>query len=62
MTTLRSRAYARIMDLVSEGEIEGLVDGAKSIYLDGTPLQNADGSFNFQNVTYDTRCPSATAA
>ncbi len=55
MTTLRSRAYARIMDLVSEGEIEGLVDGAKSIYLDGTPLQNADGTFNFQNVTYDTR-------
>lgn len=55
MTTLRSRAYARILDLVSEGEIEGLVDGAKSIYLDGTPLQNADGSFNFENVTYDTR-------
>lgn len=55
MTTLRSRAYARTMDLVSEGEIEGLVDGAKSIYLNGTPLQNPDGSFNFQNVTYDSR-------
>jgi predicted phage tail protein len=55
MTTLQSRAYARILDLVSEGEIEGLVNGAKSIYLDGTPLQNADGSFNFENVTYDTR-------
>lgn len=55
MTTLQSRAYARILDLVSEGEIDGLVNGAKSIYLDGTPLQNADGSFNFENVTYDTR-------
>lgn len=55
MTTLRSRAYARVLDLVSEGEIEGLADGAKSIYLNGTPLQNADGSFNFQNVTYDNR-------
>lgn len=60
MTTLRSRAYARILDLVSEGEIEGLVDGAKSIYLDGTPLQNADNSFNFQNVTYDTRTGTNT--
>lgn len=53
--TLRSRAYARVLDLVSEGEIEGLVDGAKSIYLNGTPLQNADNSFNFQNVTYESR-------
>lgn len=60
MTTLRSRAYARILDLVSEGEIEGLVDGAKSIYLDGTPLQNPDGSFNFQNVSYDTRTGTNT--
>lgn len=55
MTTLQSRAYARILDLVSEGEIEGLVNGAKSIYLDGTPLQNPNNSFNFENVTYDTR-------
>lgn len=52
---LRSKAFARVLDLVSEGEIEGLVDGAKSIYLDGTPLQNADGSFNFQDVDYTTR-------
>lgn len=58
--TLRSRAYARILDLVSEGEIEGLVDGAKSIYLDGTPLQNPDNSFNFQNVSYDTRTGTNT--
>lgn len=55
MTTLRSRAYARVLDLVSEGEIEGLVDGAKSIYLNGTPLQNANGTFNFENVTFETR-------
>lgn len=53
--TLRSKAYARILDLVSEGEIEGLVNGAKSIYLNGTPLQNADNSFNFQEVTFETR-------
>lgn len=55
MSDLQSRAYAQILDLVSEGEIEGLVDGAKSIYLNGTPLQNPDNSFNFENVTFDTR-------
>ena len=53
--TLRSKAFARVLDLVAEGEIEGLVNGAKSIYLNGTPLQNADNTFNFQNVTYATR-------
>jgi predicted phage tail protein len=55
MTDLRSRAYARTLDAVSEGEIVGLVNGAKSIYLDGTQLQNDDGSYNFENVTFDTR-------
>jgi len=55
MSTLRSRAFANILDLVSEGEIEGLVNGAKSIYLNGTPIQNPDNSFNFQDVNYDTR-------
>lgn len=52
---LRSRAFARIVDLVSEGEIVGLVNGAKSIYFNGTPLENADNSRNFENVTYDAR-------
>lgn len=55
MSNLRSRAYARILDLVSEGENEGLVDGAKSIYLNGTPLQNENGTFNFDNVTFEQR-------
>lgn len=50
--TLKSSSYAQVLDLISEGEIGGLVDGAKSIYLDDVPLQNPDGSFNFSNVTY----------
>ena len=54
-TTLQSRAFAQVLDLVSEGEIVGLVDGAKSIYLNGTVLENADGSRNFQNVTFEGR-------
>lgn len=55
MSDLRSKAFANVLDLVSEGEIGGLVDGQKSIYLNGTPLQNADGSLNFQSVSYDSR-------
>lgn len=52
---LVSDDFATILDLVSEGEIEGLVAGLKSIYLDDVPLQNADGSFNFSGVTVETR-------
>lgn len=53
--TLRSDSLARILDLVSEGEIEGLVNGAQSIYFDGTQLQDGSGNFNFQGVTWDQR-------
>lgn len=53
--SIRSRAYARVVDLVSEGEIVGLVDGLKSIYLDDTPLQAENGSFNFSGVVVQTR-------
>jgi hypothetical protein len=51
---LRSKAFAKIIDLVSEGEIVGLTNGLKSIYLDGVALQNADNSYNFQNVSIGT--------
>lgn len=53
--SLRSKAFAQVVDLVSEGEIQGLVDGLKSIYLDKTPIQNADGTYNFTGVTVQTR-------
>lgn len=49
--TLRSRQYAKVIDLVSEGEIGGLVNGARSIFLDDTPLQNDSGTYNFQGLT-----------
>ena len=47
--TLSSEQFASILDLLCEGEIEGLDDGGRSIFLDNTPLQNADGSFNFDD-------------
>ena len=53
--TLRSKSFARVLDAIGEGEIEGLVNGLSSIYLDGTRLQAADGSFNFEGVQVDLR-------
>ena len=53
--SLRSRQYARVLDLVSEGEIVGLVNGMKSVFLDDTPIQNPDGTLNFTGVTMETR-------
>ena len=53
--SLDSRQYANVIDLISEGEIEGLADGFKSIFLNNTVLQNPDGTYNFQDVTIYTR-------
>jgi hypothetical protein len=53
--SLNSKQYAQVLDLISEGEIEGLKNGHQSIFLDNTPLQNANGTYNFQNVTIATR-------
>lgn len=50
--SLRAKATARLIDVLGEGEIVGLVDGARSIFLDDTPLQNPDGSTNFRGVTW----------
>ncbi len=53
--SLHSTARARILDLISEGEIRGLVAGNQSIYLDQVPIQNADGTINFPGVRVETR-------
>jgi len=49
--TLRSRARYKIVDVISEGPVKGLVNGAQSIYLDDTVVQNRDGSYNFPNFS-----------
>ncbi|MEQ1137589.1 TipJ family phage tail tip protein [Acinetobacter seifertii] len=51
----QSKTYIKVLYGLAEGEIEGLANGLQSIYLDETPLQNADGSFNFENVKVDFR-------
>lgn len=50
--TLRSRQYANLVDLLCEGEIKGLVNGLQSVYLNDTPIQNPNGSMNFNTVSY----------
>jgi len=44
---LKSKQIARVIDLLSEGPIVGPVDGAKSIYFDGVPVESDDGTPNF---------------
>lgn len=53
--SLHSVATARILDLVSEGEIVGLVNGMQSVYLSETPMQNPDLTLNFPGVNLDER-------
>ncbi|KZP78857.1 host specificity protein J [Enterobacter hormaechei] len=51
---LQSVAKAKILMVLGEGEFAGGLT-ARDIYLDGTPLQNADGSQNFSGVLWEFR-------
>ncbi|MFZ5049996.1 host specificity protein J [Enterobacter kobei] len=51
---LQSVAKAKILAALGEGEFAGQLT-AKDIYLDGTALENADGSQNFSGVTWEFR-------
>lgn len=51
----QSKTFINIMYGLGEGEIAGLANGYKSIYLEDTPLQNDNGEFNFPNVKVDFR-------
>ena len=53
--SLHSVSYANVLDMLSEGPIEGLVNGLQSVYLDGTPVQNENGTLNFDGVKFDFR-------
>ncbi|MDH2052842.1 host specificity protein J [Achromobacter marplatensis] len=62
--SLHSTAFARIIDLVSEGEVfgptHGLSGALRDVYLDGTPVANADGTLNIQNISIDFRTGTQT--
>lgn len=51
---LQSVAKAKILVALGEGEFAGQLT-AKDIYLDGTSLENADGSQNFSGVAWEFR-------
>ncbi|HCM7224816.1 TPA: carbohydrate binding domain-containing protein [Klebsiella aerogenes] len=51
---LQSIAKAKILVALGEGEFAGSLTG-KDIYLDGTPIENADGSQNFSGVAWEFR-------
>ncbi|MFJ2997497.1 TipJ family phage tail tip protein [Raoultella planticola] len=53
-TEIASVAYMKILLALSEGEIAGQFTG-QDIYLDGTPLLDADGHENFPGVTWEWR-------
>lgn len=59
--TLRTTATAKVLDLLGEGEWEGLADGPASIYFDDTPLAVRDASGpdgfreNFKGVRWTFR-------
>ncbi|MCW4859002.1 host specificity protein J [Enterobacter mori] len=56
--SIQSIARAKVLIALGEGEFAGGLDG-KNIFLGDsssyTPLQNADGSYNFNNVKYEFR-------
>jgi predicted phage tail protein len=51
---LQSIAKAKLLIALAEGELSGGLTG-KDIYLDGTPLENPDGSQNFSGVAWEFR-------
>jgi len=51
--TLQSRAIARFIDLIGEGEVEGLVDGEQSVYFDNVPIRNAADAYNFDGLAIE---------
>jgi predicted phage tail protein len=53
--TLSSIAKIGLIDLLGEGAIGGLVDGGRSIEINGTPLMNAGGGYNLNNVAWEER-------
>ena len=53
--SLQSVQFGSVLDLLSEGEIEGIEGGVRGIYLDNTPIQSSSGADNFTGYTVVTR-------
>lgn len=55
LDSAQSKTFIKILYGLSEGTIKGLSKGYQSIFLDDTPLQDANGNWNFENVSVDFR-------
>lgn len=53
--TLRASTTLKVLDALCEGPVEGLIGGAKGIYLDWTQLQASNDEYNFPRVAWDFR-------
>lgn len=53
--SLQSVQYGSVLDLLCEGEIEGIEGGTQGVYLDGTPIEDSNGNQNFTGYTVVTR-------
>lgn len=53
--TLQTITTAKILEIISHGEIDGIVGGAKGVTFNNTALQDSSGNWNFQNVTFAER-------
>ncbi|HAV3457686.1 TipJ family phage tail tip protein [Acinetobacter baumannii] len=51
----QSKTFIKILYGLAEGEVEGLANGNQSIFLEETPLQDANGNLSFSNVKVDFR-------
>jgi predicted phage tail protein len=47
---MHTDTYAKFVDIVGEGPIVGPVNGLNSVLLNGTPLTDKNGNFNFKGV------------
>ncbi|WP_052985649.1 phage attachment tail tip protein J, partial [Shigella sonnei] len=48
---LKSTQLLSVIDAISEGPVDGPVDGLKSVLLNGTPVLDSEGKTNFSGVT-----------
>ncbi len=48
---LKSSQMLSVIDAISEGPIEGPVDGLKSVLLNSTPVLDSEGNTNISGVT-----------
>lgn len=47
--------YAKVLDLISEGPIKGLVNGQEGIIIDGVRVKGSNGNVNIQGIKHVQR-------